>query len=96
MNNNDAFCALIDTPFTGPGDQPAFEADFSNRDNGLIYAANSSAAPGAAQSQKMDFRHADRADPNQLNLILWRDAMGSRPPPPMLSAHAARMRDEDD
>jgi DNA-binding beta-propeller fold protein YncE len=90
MNNNDAFCSLLSTSFTGPGDQPAFDADRSNRDNGLIYAANGSSAPGAAQSQKMDFRHADRADPRELNLILWRDAMGTRPPPAMLSAKAAR------
>ncbi len=93
MNNNDAFCSLIASPFTGPGDQPAFDADRSNRDNGLIYAANASAAPGAAQSQKMDFRHADRADPHELNLILWRDAMGSTPPPAML-VKAARTREE--
>jgi DNA-binding beta-propeller fold protein YncE len=96
MNNNDAFCSLIATPFTGPGDQPAFNADASNRDNGLIYAANPATAQGAAQSQSMDFRHADRADPNALNLILWRDAMGTQPPPPMLLVKAARPRDRDD
>jgi hypothetical protein len=95
MNNNDAFASLIFTPFTGPGDQPAFDADLSNRDNGLIYAANPLNAPGAAQSQRMDFRHADRADPGALNLILWRDAMGSEPPPAMLLAKAARSRDAD-
>jgi hypothetical protein len=25
---------------------------------------------------KMDFRHADRADAQKLNVILWKDAMG--------------------
>jgi hypothetical protein len=40
MNNNDAFCSLISTLFTGPGDQPPYTADYSNRDNGLIYTAN--------------------------------------------------------
>ena len=84
MNNNDAFASLISSLFAGPGDQPAFDADASNRENGLIYRANSAAAPGASLSGKMDFRHADRADSNMLNLILWRDAMGSRPPPAML------------
>jgi DNA-binding beta-propeller fold protein YncE len=84
MNNNDAFAALIASLFAGPGDQPAFDADASNRENGLIYRANSATAPGASLSGKMDFRHADRADTNMLNLILWRDAMGSRPPPAML------------
>ena len=95
MNNNDAFCSLISTVFNGPGDQPAFVADLSNRDNGLIYAANTAKAPGAAQSEKMDFRHADRADPNKLNLILWQDAMGERPPPAMLAARRWKMKDED-
>jgi hypothetical protein len=95
MNNNDAFCSLISTLFTGPGDQPAFVADVSNRDNGLIYTANSWNAVGAALSEKMDFRHADRADPGKLNLILWRDAM-STPPPPMLTAKHKKMRDNDD
>jgi DNA-binding beta-propeller fold protein YncE len=96
MNNNDAFCSLLATLFTGPGDQPAFAADVSNRDNGLIYAANTPSAPGAAQSEKMDFRHADRADPNQLNVILWRDAMGAEPPPAMLSAKRRKTKDVDD
>jgi DNA-binding beta-propeller fold protein YncE len=96
MNNNDAFCSLISTLFTGPGDQPAFVADVSNRDNGLIYAANAANAAGAAQSEKMDFRHADRADPSQLNLILWQDAMGAQPPPAMLWAKRSKKKDDDD
>ena len=40
MNNNDAFSSLISSEFTGPGDQPPYAADYSNRDNGLIYTAN--------------------------------------------------------
>jgi hypothetical protein len=96
MNNNDAFSSLISTVFTGPGDQPAFAADVSNRDNGLIYSANTPSAPGAAQSEKMDFRHADRADPSQLNVILWRDAMGAEPPPAMLWAKRRKAKDVDD
>ena len=70
MNNNDAFASSISTLFTGPGDQPAFTADVSNRVNGLIYTANKPTAPGAAESMKMDFKHADRADSYKLNLIL--------------------------
>jgi len=27
---------------------------------------------------KMDFSHADRADAQKLNVILWKDAMGGR------------------
>jgi len=92
MNNNDAFCSLLSTLFTGPGDQPAFAADVSNRDNGLIYTANTPSAPGAAQSEKMDFRHADRADPNQLNVILWRDAMAQSRRRPCSPPSAARQR----
>ena len=40
MNNNDALSSMISTLFTGPGDQPAYSADVSNRDNNLIYTAN--------------------------------------------------------
>jgi hypothetical protein len=87
---------LISTLFTGPGDQPAFVADVSNRDNGLIYRANAANAPGAAQSAKMDFRHADRADPSQLNVILWRDAMGTQPAPAVLWAKRSKIKDDDD
>jgi hypothetical protein len=44
----------------------------------------------------MDFRHADRADPSQLNVILWRDAMGAEPPPAMLWAKRRKAKDVDD
>ena len=95
MNNNDAFASLISTVFTGPGDQPAFVADTSNRDNGLIYQANRPNAAGAALSAKMDFSHADRADTRVLNLILWSDAMGTQPPPPMLRVRKAQKKEAD-
>ncbi len=95
MNNNDAFASLISTLFTGPGDQPAFVADVSNRENGLIYTANKATAPGAAESMKMDFRHADRADSGKLNLILWQDAMGSKTVPAMLLEKHAKKKDDD-
>ncbi len=92
MNNNDAFSSLISTLFTGPGDQPAYTADYSNRDNGLIYTANTKSAVGAQESMKMDFRHADRAPTEKLNVILWKDAMGNKPVPAMLKAHAEEVR----
>ena len=63
MNNNDAFAPLMAPEFSGAGDQPAFSADFRNRDNGLIFTANASKAEGAKESAKMDFQHEDRADP---------------------------------
>src|SRR5206468_4197368 len=79
MNNNDAHSAVMAPLFTGPGDQPAFQADYRNRDSGLIYQANSSKTPGADESARLDFSHADAADTEKLNAILWRDAKGDSP-----------------
>ena len=96
MNNNDAFCSMIAPLFTGPGDQPPYTADASNRDNGLIYTANPKNAVGARASMKMDFSHEDRAPTEKLNVILWKDAMGSAPVPPMLKVRAKKTGDGDD
>ncbi len=99
MNNNDAFAPAIASLFTGAGDQPSYQADYRNRDNGLIYRANLPTAPGARESSRMDFKHEDRADPRILNVILWRDAMGSKPLPPMLAhppAEGKGKKDADD
>jgi DNA-binding beta-propeller fold protein YncE len=97
MNLNDAFCSLISSLFTGPGDQPPYDADTSNRDNGLIYTTNSKRAEGASESMKMDFRHADRAPAQKLNAILWKDAMGSKPMPASLKLRNKKAAgDEDD
>jgi DNA-binding beta-propeller fold protein YncE len=96
MNNNDAFSSLISTLFTGPGDQAAFAADYSNRENGLIYTANAKTAPGAKESMKMDFRHADHADAQKLNVILWKDAMGDKAVPAMLMERRKKAAKDDD
>ena len=96
MNNNDAFASLISPILAGSGDQPAYTADTSNRDNGLIYMANEKAAPGAKESAKMDFRHADHADAMKLNVILWKDAMGGKPVPAMLKEKRKKTKDGDD
>lgn len=97
MNNNDALSSLMAPIFTGPGDQPPYEADRSNDSNGLIYTANAKTAPGAQASMKMDFRHADHADAQKLNVILWRDAMGNAPvPAQLLQRHKQRHDDDDD
>jgi YVTN family beta-propeller protein len=96
MNNNDAFSSLISTLFTGPGDQSAYTADYSNRDNGLIYTANKKTAVGAQESMKMDFSHADRAPTEKLNVILWKDAMGGKPVPAMLKSHVKKSGKDDD
>jgi hypothetical protein len=82
MNNNDANAAVMAPIFEGPGTQPPFEADFRNRANGLIYQTNPAYAPGAQESSRMDFSHADAASAAQLNLILWRDRKGNTPLPP--------------
>jgi len=96
MNNNDALSSLISTLFTGSGDQPAYSADYANRDNGLIYAANPKRGQGAEESMKMDFTHADHADTQKLNVILWKDAMGDKPVPAMLTQKRAKVRKDDD
>jgi DNA-binding beta-propeller fold protein YncE len=97
MNNDDAFCSVISSLFTGPGDQAPFTADYSNRDNGLIYTANTRNAVGARESAKMDFSHEDRVPTDKLNVILWKDAMGDKPVPAMLKLQAKKAdRDDDD
>jgi DNA-binding beta-propeller fold protein YncE len=96
MNNNDAFSSMIGSLFSGPGDQAPYKADCRNRDNGLIYAANPGSAPGAKESSRMDFRHADRADAQKLNVILWKDAMGDKPVPAMLLDKRKKAKKDDD
>lgn len=80
MNNNDALAPLMAPLFSGSG-QPPFQADYRNRENGLLYRTNPANAPGAEESMKMDFTHADAAPAQRLNAILWRDRMGNRPMP---------------
>ena len=72
------------------------QLSYSNRDNGLIYTANKKTAVGAKESMKMDFRHADHADAQKLNLILWKDAMGDAAVPTMLKARAKKAAKDDD
>ncbi len=96
MNNNDAFSSIVSSLFAGPGDQPAYTADTMNRDNNLIYTANKKTAAGAEDSMKMDFRHADHADAQKLNVILWKDAMGDKPVPAMLKVRARKTSKTDD
>jgi hypothetical protein len=95
MNNNDALAPLIGSEFTGPGDQKPFAADTTNQDNGLIYTANGPRAVGARESAKMDFTHADRADAQKLNAILWRDAMGDAPVPARLLEKQKKAKKDD-
>jgi DNA-binding beta-propeller fold protein YncE len=81
MNQNDAYAPLMAPLFSGAGNQPPFTADWSNRDNGLIYQMNPAKGQGAGESAKMDFSHPDAANPAVLNAILWRDRKGDQPIP---------------
>jgi DNA-binding beta-propeller fold protein YncE len=94
MTHNDAYAPLMAPLFAGPGTQPAFDADYSNRDNGLIYKANAEKAPGAGESAAMDFSHADAADAKRLNAILWREKKGDVPMPE--AKHKMINPDEDE
>ena len=105
MNNNDAFSPIIASLFSGPGTQPPFNADYSNKQNGLIYKANPPlsalrnnpvAAAGERASAKMDFSHADRANWQKLNVILWQNAKGNAPVPPQLLIKHKKQKDNDD
>jgi hypothetical protein len=97
MNANDAYAPMMAPLFTGAGDQAAFEADYRNRDNGMIYQANAANAPGAKQSSKLDFSHADAADAEKLNAILWHAAKGNVPMPAARhTVFAGEKRDKDD
>ena len=53
-------------------------------------------AVGARASMKMDFSHEDRAPTEKLNVILWKDAMGAAPVPPMLKVRTKKTGDSDD
>jgi DNA-binding beta-propeller fold protein YncE len=81
MNQNDAYAPLMGRMFSGPGDQPAYKADYRNLKNGLIYETNRREAPGAKISSRMDFSRPDAAGAARLNEVLWRDQKGSTPMP---------------
>jgi DNA-binding beta-propeller fold protein YncE len=78
MNQNDGYAPVMAPMFSGIGNQPPFTADWSNRDNGLIYQMNSAKGQGASESAQMDFSHPDAANPAELNAILWRDRKGDQ------------------
>jgi len=91
MNQNDAYAPVMSHMFSAATDQPAFEADYRNRNNSLIYEANKHQAPGARLSQLMDFSKPDAAGAAALNRVLWRDQKGSVPmPAPLHTVFPAR------
>jgi DNA-binding beta-propeller fold protein YncE len=81
MNQNDAYAPAMGPMFSGAGNQPAFDADYRNLTNGLIYETNKRNAPGASDSAKMDFSRPDAAGAARLNEVLWRDQKGDAPAP---------------
>jgi hypothetical protein len=78
MNANDSRAAVMAPLFSGPGTQPAFDADYRNRENGLLYQVNEK---DWKEGKKLDFSHADAADNVVLNQFLWHDRMGPVPMP---------------
>ena len=79
MNANDSRAAVMAPFFSGPGTQPAFDADYRNRENGLLYEVNTGEWK---EGENLDFSHADAADHVVLNKFLWQDRMGQAPMPP--------------
>ena len=81
MNQNDGWAPVTSHMFSSETDQPAFDADYLNRNNGLIYETNKRQAPGAKISQQLDFSRPDAAGAARLNEVLWRDRNGDAPLP---------------
>ena len=78
MNLFDAHATVMVAPFSGPGTQPPFEADYKNLRTGLLNEMNDENAPGGKQSSRMDFSRPDAINAQELNAILWEDAKASR------------------
>ena len=73
---------LMAPEFSGAGTQPAFNADYVNRDNGRdLRSEYGKELWSQAAGEEVNFSQADMADTSKLNIILWRDEMGSRPVP---------------
>jgi hypothetical protein len=78
MNANDSRAAVMAPLFSGSGQQPAFSADYRNRENGLIYQMNTEQRQ---EDAGLDFSHADAVDAALLNNFLWKDRKGDIPMP---------------
>ena len=81
MNQNDGYAPVMSFMFSGSGRQPPFTADWSNRDNRLIYQMNPPHGQGSQESKAMDFSRPDAVNPQILNRILWQDRKGNTPVP---------------
>ncbi len=96
MNHHDAWAPVFGPVFAGSGDHPAFTANYSNRDNGLIYTMNTPESKGSRESERMDFAHADAVDTELLNRILWEDVKGDVPMPSPVHDPRVRVVDDDE
>jgi DNA-binding beta-propeller fold protein YncE len=97
MNVNDGYAPLMVGSFSGAGKQPPYQADTSNRDNGVIYKVNSAAARGAKASSLMDFTRPDAVHTRVLNAILWHERKGSaKMPTPKHTVIPDSLKSEDD
>ncbi|HEX6504374.1 MAG TPA: beta-propeller fold lactonase family protein [Terriglobales bacterium] len=92
MNQNDAHAPVMAPLFAGDGNQQPFNADWRNRNNGLIYEMNPPHGPGAKESSQMDFSRPDAANAAALNAILWRDRKGDQPMPAPRNSNQLRDR----
>jgi hypothetical protein len=81
MNQNDAYAPVMSFMFSGEGNQLPFTADWSNRDNQLIYQVNPPHGQGSQESKAMDFSRPDAVDSQILNRVLWQDRKGNTPVP---------------
>jgi len=95
MNQNDAFAPVMAPLFSGAGDLAPFTADWSNRDNGLIYQVNPPKRPGSKQSAEMNFSRPDAVNTTVLNKILWRDRKGDLPMPSAMHTVLPQSKQQD-
>jgi hypothetical protein len=90
MNANDSRAAVMAPLFAGRGQQPAFTADYRNRDNGLLYQVNTKEW---VEGKNLDFSRADAIDTAILNKFLWQDRKnGSSMPVPQHNVFPASER----
>lgn len=99
MNANDAYAPIMHRMFSGDGGQKPYVADHRNEKSGMLYELNPGGTPLARQSEHLDFSHADAADSDVLNRILWVMAKGRKKMPApkhhVISADLTRGRDLD-
>jgi DNA-binding beta-propeller fold protein YncE len=79
MNANDGRAAVMSRLFSGNGTQQPFNADYRNRDSGMLYEMNTT---DWKEGENLDFSKADAADHVVLNQFLWHERMGDIPMPP--------------